>query len=96
MSFTKGPWYADDFEIYSEADPANLLAHVYAVDRPDEPDGQWMAGDETRANMRLIKSAPELLDALDKLLGKAYKQNWNDQYPELLAQVESVIAKARA
>lgn len=61
MAHTPGPWFADDFEIYSDADPANLLAHVYAVDRPDSPDGEWEAGEETCANMRLLKASPLLL-----------------------------------
>lgn len=36
-----------------------------------------------------------LLVALEAVLGKAYKQNWNDQYPEVLAQAEAAIAKAK-
>ena len=47
------------------------------------------------ANASLIAAAPELLAALDALLGKAYKQNFNDSYPEILELAESAIAKAR-
>lgn len=67
MTHTPGPWFADDFEVYAENDPANLLAHIYAVDRPDSPDGEWEAGEETRANMRLIKAAPDMADLLREL-----------------------------
>lgn len=69
---TPGPWHSDDFEIYSENDPANLLAHVYAVDRPDGPDGDWEAGEQTRANMKLIKASPLLLAALKHMVACHY------------------------
>lgn len=47
------------------------------------------------ANAHLIAAAPDLLEALSKLLAKAYKQNFNDSYPEVLECAELAIAKAR-
>ncbi|MCV5785409.1 hypothetical protein OFN20_31475, partial [Escherichia coli] len=38
--------------------------------------------DKTIANAHLIAAAPDLLNALQAMLNKAYKQNWNDHYPD--------------
>lgn len=57
---------------------------------------KYCIGDESWANAYLIRTAPQLLKALEDMLGKAYKQNWNDQYPELVEQAEKVIALAKA
>ena len=45
-------------------------------------------------NANLIAAAPELLEALQKMLSKAYKQNWNDAYPEELKSAQDAINKA--
>lgn len=37
-----------------------------------------------------------LLVALEAMLGKAYKQNWNDQYADVLAQAEAAVELAKA
>lgn len=57
---------------------------------------KYCIGDESWANAYLIRTAPQLLKALEDMLGKAYKQNWNDQYPELIEQTEKVVALAKA
>lgn len=46
------------------------------------------------SNQRLIAAAPELLEALQKMLSKAYKQNWNDAYPEEIQSAQAAINKA--
>lgn len=46
------------------------------------------------ANAQLIAASPELLEALQKMLSKAYKQNWNEQYQEELLLAEESIKKA--
>ena len=46
----------------------------------------------------LVKEAAinaQLLEALERVLHKAYKQNWNDNYPEELALAEAAIAAAK-
>jgi phage gp29-like protein len=73
------------------------------------PDGQVVAlvvmDDENRAdrwddteldaNACLIAAAPDLLEALEAMINKATKQNWNDQYPEVLEKAFAAVDKAR-
>ncbi|WP_286869872.1 hypothetical protein [Pantoea sp. UBA5035] len=49
---------------------------------------------EYKANSHLIAAAPELLEALQAMLNKAYKQNWNDQYPDEIETAQAAIARA--
>ena len=51
----------------------------------------WIFND---ADKILIAAAPELLEALQKMVRKAYKQNWNDAYPEELQSAQAAINKA--
>lgn len=46
------------------------------------------------ANANLIAAAPDLLEALQEMLNKAYKQNWNDQYPDEVSKAQAAISKA--
>ncbi|HAV8339499.1 TPA: hypothetical protein JLV25_001140 [Escherichia coli] len=50
--------------------------------------------DKTIANAHLIAAAPDLLNALQAMLNKAYKQNWNDHYPDEVSKAQSAISKA--
>lgn len=50
--------------------------------------------DKTIANAHLIAAAPDLLNALQAMLNKAYKQNWNDHYPDEVSKAQSSIRKA--
>ncbi|MFX2663538.1 hypothetical protein [Enterobacter kobei] len=43
---------------------------------------------------KLIAAAPDLLEALQAMLSKAYKQNWNDQYPDEVSKAQAAISKA--
>ena len=61
------------------------IAHVVARQ-------SWLK--EAEANAKLIAAAPELLEALQKMVSKAYKQNWNDAYPEELQSAQAAINKA--
>ena len=54
----------------------------------------FIADVDTLANARLIAAAPELLEALQKMVSKAHKQNWNDAYPEELQSAQAAINKA--
>lgn len=46
-------------------------------------------------NALLIAAAPDLLSALEKMVDKATKQNWNDMYPDQLEEAMAAIDKAR-
>ncbi|CDK85392.1 hypothetical protein [Escherichia coli IS25] len=41
-----------------------------------------------------MEAAPDLLEALQAMLNKAYKQNWNDHYPDEVSKAQSAISKA--
>ncbi|HHN5906570.1 TPA: hypothetical protein ACRRD7_000603 [Enterobacter hormaechei] len=47
-----------------------------------------------QANANLIAAASDLLEALQEMLNKAYKQNWNDQYPDEVSKAQAAISKA--
>ncbi|HDT5935285.1 TPA: hypothetical protein QHC26_005199 [Enterobacter kobei] len=47
-----------------------------------------------REDALLIAAAPDLLEALQAMLNKAYKQNWNDQYPDEVLKAQAAISKA--
>ena len=48
----------------------------------------------SKEDMNLIAAAPDLLNALQAMLNKAYKQNWNDHYPDEVSKAQSAISKA--
>lgn len=60
-------------------------------------DGVYVTFDDTtihRGDLRLMEAAPDLLEALQAMLNKAYKQNWNDHYPDEVSKAQSAISKA--
>lgn len=46
------------------------------------------------SDAKLISAAPDLLNALQAMLNKAYKQNWNEQYPDEVSKAQAAISKA--
>lgn len=93
---TKEEWLVDreDYSISVERDGEPLdIAYLGAMDHNGV---KYVISDETWANAYLMRTAPQMLAMLEELMAKAYKQNWNDQYPELLERAEKVLALAKA
>lgn len=76
-----GPVSTDDDQSYG------MVIPIAYVDFGESDEAQ-------NSNARLIAAAPELLEALQKMVSKAYKQNWNDAYPEELQSAQAAINKA--
>lgn len=93
---TKEEWLVDreDYSICVMRDDDCL--HVASIGAMDRNGLKWVIADESWANAYLIRTAPQMLLMLEELLAKAYKQNWNDQYPELIAKAEKVLELAKA
>jgi len=93
---TKEEWLVDreDYSICVMRDGEPLaVANLGAMDHNGV---KYVIGDETWANAYLIRTAPQMHAMLKEQMAKAYKQNWNDQYPELLERAEKVLALATA
>ena len=93
---TKEEWLVDR-EGYSicvmRDDEPLTVADLVAMDHNGI---KYVIGDETWANAYLIRTAPQMLAMLKEMMDKAYKQNWNDQYPELMEKAEKVLVLATA
>jgi hypothetical protein len=92
---TKGPWFVesdDKTPIYvSPVDRYEQIAicNVMVIDEDDSESGDWINGEQTKANARLIAAAPDLLHALQNI------ENDNGQIPDHAWKViQDVIAKA--
>lgn len=93
---TKEEWLVDrsDYTICAGRDNDELvIAQLHPIDHNGF---KWVVGDETWANAYLMRTAPQMLDLIEELMAKAYKQNWNDQYPELIAKAEEILELAKA
>ena len=90
---TPGPWIADKTSravgpvSHDDDQSYGILIPVAWVEF-DQDEGIQAS------NQNLIAAAPELLEALQKIVSKAYKQNWNDAYPEELQSAQAAINKA--
>ena len=90
---TPGPWVAD-----------KTSRAVGPISRDDDQSygmvipAAWIEFDQEveihESNQNLIAAAPELLEALQRMVNKAHKQNWNDAYPEELQSAQAAINKA--
>lgn len=103
--FTAGPWFVesdDKTPIYvSPVDRYEQIAicSVFTIDEDDSESGDWINGEETKANARLIAAAPDLLEAAERYLnfrhagdiGQGYQ--FSGVHPQ--TQLKTAIAKAR-
>lgn len=93
---TKEEWLVDrqDYciSVIRDGDPLEV-AMIGAMDHNGI---KFVIGDESWANAYLMRTAPQLLSMIEELMAKAYKQNWNDQYPELMEKAEKVLSLATA
>lgn len=90
---TPGPWVAD-----------KTSRAVGPISRDDDQSYgmvipvAWVEFDQEveihESNQNLIAAAPELLEALQRMVNKAHRQNWNDAYPEELQSAQAAINKA--
>lgn len=93
---TKEEWLVDrqDYTISVERD--GDLLEIASIGAMDHNGIRYTIGDESWANAYLMRTAPQMLAMLEELMAKAYKQNWNDHYPELLEKAEKVLELAKA
>lgn len=88
---TPGPWVHHIASGYQHSRGGYILgSHGKICD----VSGFDVGGEAAKENAKLITAAPELLEALQAMLNKAYKQNWNDQYPDEVEAAQAAIAKA--
>ncbi|RSE88621.1 hypothetical protein [Achromobacter denitrificans] len=84
---TPGPWEIDGEYVQQAGQTAVAVCDVLNMDKAG--DKGWYSGPVTQANKRLISAAPELLEALEALLGMdvAYQRG---------PRVEAAVAIGRA
>lgn len=90
---TPGPWFAvaDKGQTIIRTSRSSAAFSPLAIVKGDKRDTLK----DQEANARLIAAAPVLLEALENMVSKAQKQNWNDNYPTELNAAYAAIAKAR-
>jgi len=105
MSYTPGPWTIDHQRIGPPGEPVALLCDVNdsmtgtVIDWPRGHDsGTAMSIDdaENEANARLIASAPELLSALQNLLGYIEATDDDIDHTEMCLNTGDAVLNAEA
>lgn len=95
---TPGPWEVTTWTDQLFAEVANENYHQVSSGRgffdDESKNGFGFAGLMSQHDANLIAAAPDLLEALQAMLSKAYKQNWNDQYPDEVSKAQAAISKA--
>lgn len=82
--YTPGPWIIGVDNVVYDGDLRQPICDV-----------SFRSESINDRNALLIAAAPNLLEALEKLIAKAYKQNFNDAYPEVIEIAEIAIARAK-
>jgi len=78
----------NDNEIYQSLKSGLSPRYIEGMENFDDSEVvQWLVSYHEE-----VKS--ELLEALQAMLNKAYKQNWNENYPDEIELAQAAIAKA--
>lgn len=113
--FTPGPWFVEQSEktpIYVSpvGRHENIsICNVLTMDEDDSESGDWINGDETKANAALIAVAPELFadlviaattlrryEALHRAKGTSESTEKAEANAELASRFEATIQRATA
>lgn len=91
---TPGPWAVSHNVVYTtNRDDCNrFTAHVQPGHLDDD---SRTSHDEIKANVDLISAAPDLLEALEKLVRNGQKQGWGDNYEADMNTAYAAIDKAK-
>lgn len=89
---TPGPWAVVGTCCDGVGADFDSGGHKSVCQRPARTGGKLT--DEYNANMHLIAAAPELLEALQRMLRAGQKQNWNERYEYEMSLAREAIAKA--
>ena len=92
---TPGPWIwkpANGDELPALVGAGESLVCSFGIERSYYPESGCEPETE---DMLLIAASPDLLEALEVMVGKARKQNWNDNYPIELQKAVDAISKAK-
>lgn len=88
---TPGPWVVDANVVQARWNIDDAKGNSVALTHQLPGDKDWQKRD---ANTHLIAAAPELLEALQKMVSKAHKQNWNERYESEMNAARAAINKA--
>lgn len=90
-SFTPGPWHVATRrnEFHSERVFAAGSRYIACIGGSDDTVG------EQKANAHLIAAAPELLEALERVVAEIIPATENSPMARVIDQASSAIAKAR-
>ena len=96
---TPGPWFvesSDKTPIYVSPVTRHeqiAICNVMVIDEDGDSDsGEWINGDQTKANAHLIAAAPELLAALEVIINDIVPI---DPHNSMWVEGRAAIAKAR-
>lgn len=90
---TPGPWEIDGEYVQQAGQTVVAVCDVLNMDKAG--DKGWYSGPVTQANKRLIAASPELLEALEALLGMDVAYQRGPRVEAAVAAGRAAIAKAK-
>ena len=88
MTHTRGPWELDGDLGVMDLDIVCISGRIAMIDCENED----LTDEEIIANARIMRAAPDLLEALQEAVNKGYM--W-DHDPDLWSKASAAIAKAK-